>query len=545
MPSACLYIRVSTDEQAIRGYSQRTQQDRLTKFCLVHNIDILNTIFEDHSAKTFDRPAWSAMITTFRRNKLLRPDLLLFTKWDRFSRNTGDAYYMISQLHNLGITPQATDQKLDLSIPENKIILGVYLATSEAENDRRSINVKQGIRKANQEGRWTAHVPIGYKAHITPAQKREIRPVEPQASLIRKTFELVAENKWTVQAIYNQMYQNGLRCSNSNFRRLLRNPVYCGKIALPTYESESEHLVNGLHQAVIKEALFSEVQKILNQRPTHVSYPDRQQLLLRGFLICPNCNRQLTGSASKGKCGRYYHYYHCRSSCGYRIRADKVNEQFLKQLDELYADQAYLTLYKDLVRYIRRDFSENRNISMKTIHAAIDRQIERVVRAKELLLHGDIDEDDYQIIKTDCEHRIHDLGIALQHSNLTEQKRETSLTKLAEKLFHPGVIFRVLNVPEQREIMEAILYPFPIISDTLSLSSMLKPGLHFLFGISSTNTITVRKHIFHQQWEEEYAQRIMEIEQKRNQKIGSLQAFEIIHFLSIFVKITDRDAKGK
>lgn len=72
MPTACLYIRVSTDEQAIRGCSQRSQQDRLTKFCLTHNVDVLNYIFEDHPAKTFDRPAWSAMMTGFKRNKLMR-----------------------------------------------------------------------------------------------------------------------------------------------------------------------------------------------------------------------------------------------------------------------------------------------------------------------------------------------------------------------------------------------------------------------------------------------------------------------------------------
>ncbi len=319
MPSACLYIRVSTDEQAIRGYSPRNQEDRLTKFCLAHNIDILNTVFEDHSAKTFDRPAWSAMMATFRRNKLLRPDLLLFTRWDRFSRNTGDAYYMISQLHHLGITPQATDQELDLSVPENKIILGVYLATSEAENDRRSINVRQGIRKANQEGRWTAHVPIGYKAFITTAQKREIRPAEPQASLIRKAFELVAESKRTVQAVYDQIHSYGLRCSISNFRRLLRNPVYCGKIALPAYEYEPARLVPGLHQPLVDEVLFNQVREVLRRKPTHVDHPANQQLFLRGFLRCPNCNHQLTGSASRGKCGRYYHYYHCKSSCGCHV----------------------------------------------------------------------------------------------------------------------------------------------------------------------------------------------------------------------------------
>ncbi|WP_118975913.1 recombinase family protein [Taibaiella koreensis] len=153
MKTAYLYIRVSTDEQAIKGYSQRSQLDRLTRYCIVRDVSIWDTIFEDYSAKTFNRPGWLAMMARIRRNKRSRPNLILFTKWDRFSRNAGDAYYMITQLRNLDIQPQAIDQELDFAVPENKIILGVYLATSEAENDRRSLNVKQGIHKAKKEGR--------------------------------------------------------------------------------------------------------------------------------------------------------------------------------------------------------------------------------------------------------------------------------------------------------------------------------------------------------------------------------------------------------
>src|SRR5690606_27921932 len=50
---------------------------------------------------------------------------------------------------------------------------------------------------------------------------------------------------------------------------------------------------------------------------------------LRGFLKCPNCDRRLSGSASKGKMGNYYH---CSSACGTRFKADTANEAFLKQL---------------------------------------------------------------------------------------------------------------------------------------------------------------------------------------------------------------------
>lgn len=193
MQTACLYIRVSTDEQAIRGYSQRSQLDRLEKYCLGHDIKITDTVFEDHSAKTFRRPAWSETMSRFKKHPHLRTALLLFTKWDRFSRNAGDAYCVINQLRNLGIQPQAIDQALDLSVPENKIMLAVYLATSEAENERRSLNIRQGIHKAKKEGRVVTKVPFGYTYRHSPEGEKPVYPKELEATFAKKAYGMLAE----------------------------------------------------------------------------------------------------------------------------------------------------------------------------------------------------------------------------------------------------------------------------------------------------------------------------------------------------------------
>lgn len=91
MKIADLYIRVSTDEQADKGYSQRDQEERLKKYCQSNSIAIRNVIFEDHSAKTFNRPEWKKLLVSLKKAKG-KVDIVLFTKWDRFSRNTGDAY---------------------------------------------------------------------------------------------------------------------------------------------------------------------------------------------------------------------------------------------------------------------------------------------------------------------------------------------------------------------------------------------------------------------------------------------------------------------
>src|SRR5476651_1086838 len=134
MRIADLYIRVSTDEQADKGYSQRLQEDVLLKYCAINTVKVRKIIFEDHSAKTFERPEWKKLLAELKKYKG-KTDLVLFTKWDRFSRNASDAYQMISILRKIGVEPQAIEQPLDMNVPENKMMLAVYLTTPEIEND--------------------------------------------------------------------------------------------------------------------------------------------------------------------------------------------------------------------------------------------------------------------------------------------------------------------------------------------------------------------------------------------------------------------------
>jgi len=153
---------VSTDEQADKGYSLRHQVERLRTYCQFQNIEVLGLFKDDHSAKSFKRSAFQELLAKLKKGKH-SANLLLFTKWDRFSRNAADAYGMIRILDNHGLDPQAMEQPLDLNIPENKIMLAFYLAAPEVENDRRALNVLVGMRRAKKEGRWVTSAPKGYK----------------------------------------------------------------------------------------------------------------------------------------------------------------------------------------------------------------------------------------------------------------------------------------------------------------------------------------------------------------------------------------------
>jgi site-specific DNA recombinase len=123
---AILYVRVSTDEQAKKGHSLAHQEERLRSHCLNNRIEVVAFFKEDHSAKSFERLLLENCLDFVKANKNLA-DMLLFLKWDRFSRNAADAYAMINKLLRMGIEPQAMEQPLNMETPEHKFMLAIYL----------------------------------------------------------------------------------------------------------------------------------------------------------------------------------------------------------------------------------------------------------------------------------------------------------------------------------------------------------------------------------------------------------------------------------
>jgi site-specific DNA recombinase len=407
MRSAYLYIRVSTDEQADKGYSQRNQEELLRKYCQVQGIAVERVIYEDHSAKTFNRPAWQSMLTALKKKKTGRPGFLLFTKWDRFSRNAGDAYQMISILRELGMEPQAIDQPLDLAIPENKMMLAFYLAAPEVENDRRALNIFHGMRRARKEGRWISSAPTGYANKSYEDGRKYIAINEPQAAVMRWAFNEIATGKYSVEQIWKAAKKKGLSCGRNNFWNLIRNPVYCGQIIIPAYKDEPLRLVRSQHEAIISEAVFDRAQRVLNrsrrQQRTKMTVPSR--LPLRGFLKCPECTRMLSGSPSKG-CRTWYYYYHCSSSCGVRFNAGVVNEAMIAELKCYLPRPPYQTLIKKIITdALRAQFSAQQN-QQQLAQKQLEDQQNRFNRAKDLLLAGDLDAADYREIKKDTNDKI-------------------------------------------------------------------------------------------------------------------------------------------
>jgi site-specific DNA recombinase len=484
MKVADLYVRVSTDEQAQKGYSPRSQEHVLRQYCELGNITVRSVIFEDHSAKTFNRPEWKKLLILLKKYKQ-KTDLLLFTKWDRFSRNTSDAYQMITTLKKLGVEPQAIEQPLDMSIPENKMMLAIYLTTPEIENDRRGLNTFFGIRQAKKEGRWMGKAPLGYTNKAKEDGRRYIAVKEPEASIMKWVFEQLSEGIYSAEHILKAAREKKLNCSKNNFYTCIRNPVYCGKIRVAEYKDEQARLVQGLHVPLITESLFYKVQDILDGRKREygLAIATPEDLQLRNYLKCPKCHRMLTGSASKGKT-TYRVYYHCRSACGVRYPAELVNNVFREELTQLMPRKGYSEMFVQTVT----DSYNNQTRSVREERRDLIQQINelntRTDKARELLLLDEIESSEFRKIKDEANEKINRLEaklneVVVQNSTLLDIKPIAAAAikslELLDKLYDDA------NVQGKRYLV-GMLYPEKLTFDGVGCRTLkLNEGAQVIY----------------------------------------------------------------
>ena len=455
MKKAALMARVSSDEQA-KGYSLDVQSEALEKYCERNDIEIVYTFREDHSAKNFDRPAFKEFLDHAKRNKA-GIDLLLFTSWDRFSRNILDAYLVIEKLKKLDIMPQAIEQPIDLTIPENKAILAMFLVIPEIDNDRRSIKTRGGINAALKAGRWSRKAPYGYRNTRDEFNKPLIVPND-QAKDIRWAFEQILKGR-SQRDIQRHLNLRGCMIQRTRLGIMLQNPVYMGKIEVPAYERDPYQLVEGVHDAIVTEQLFFQVQDILkgNLPKKRISNSTKDAILpLRGVLKCSKCSEKLTGSRSRGKMGVRYAYYHCNKCGQERYRADSVNDLMVQILNSFQFDNNLDALMHAVGSKLLLGDSKENKLQVSKLNKIIDQQKERIKRLQDSLADGVVSSSDYVSMrgrytseKTKAESELNKLK---QH----DTKKEVILQKAISVLSELGSHYKKADADRKLHLLSSI-----------------------------------------------------------------------------------------
>ena len=401
---AILYFRVSTEEQS-QGNSLQYQLNYLQDYCRRNNYQVIKEYEEDYSAKTFKRPRWIELEEFCKKNKK-NIDIILFTRWDRFSRNTEEAWSQIRKYRNLGIEINSAENPLDFSNPDNKLMMAIYLVAPEVENDKIAKRTKEGTHAAQIIGKFTNRAPKGYKNVQYSDKDRRIIPHETEAPIIRYAFEELSKGVKSIEYVRHEVNRKGLSIGKSAFPELLKNQVFIGNVLVKKWVDNPSYWTKGLHEPIIDEDVFLKVQqnhfgKRKSPKLCRAADPD---FYLRKFLVCPKCGGVLTACYSKGN-GGYYGYYKCPHCNRFNSSAIKANRKFVEYVRQLKPKESALAIYEEILKDSKKERTAGIDKEIKKLQSELLIEDGRLDSIDTKLMDGDITPEDHQRMKYSIEVR--------------------------------------------------------------------------------------------------------------------------------------------
>jgi site-specific DNA recombinase len=299
-------------------------------------------------------------------------------------------------------------------------MLSFYLSIPEVENDRRAMNTTNGMRKCMKEGRWVSTAPIGYK-NARDSFNKPLLVKSDAADLIKKSFERFATGIYQIDVLRRQMNKEGLNISKNRFWVLLRDPIYCGKIKIKAYRNEPEEIVNALHESIISEELFQEVQNVLNgkKKITAKHTRTREELPLRGYLVCSCCGKNITGSSSKGNGGKYF-YYHCQKGCRERYQTDIAHDSFERWLGDISIKPEVAQLYLSVMDDIFKANEGDRETEIKKLEADYIKHSAMMDKAAIKLVNDELDKYAYKRLKENLSYECTEIRLRIDELKRAE-----------------------------------------------------------------------------------------------------------------------------
>ena len=346
---AVTYLRFSSEEQSNHSIER---QQVITKSWMEHfNVDLVDSFVDPgYSATNFDRPDFKKLYAFIGKN-FRNIDYLVVYDCTRFSRELGDAINIVKKIqleYGIKIVSASRGAVYDITEPNSFFMMALEFLLGNTENIKRAADINSAIYAAKTiKGRYIgSRAPFGYKKEYRQEGKKRLFKlvvVAEEATIIRWIYNAYLRN-CPIYLIYDDARTMGLRgTKHTLIESILRCPVYAGMQYVKPFKDQPGGLFTLIdHELVIDPVTWHQVQEKINKKikPRTIISED---LPLRGVVAC-HCGIPLTGAASRGKGGKYFHYYKCsKTSKHNNISAQKAHEQLRAALD-------YMSLTPQMVK---------------------------------------------------------------------------------------------------------------------------------------------------------------------------------------------------
>lgn len=533
-----LYTRVSTSIQ-IEGYSLEAQKSRMKAFAIYNDYEIVGE-YEDagKSGKSIEgRIQFNRMMEDIKSGKDGVSFVLVF-KLSRFARNAADVLSTLQIMQDYGVNLICVEDGIDSSKDAGKLMISVLSAVAEIERENIRIQTMEGRIQKAREGKWNGgFAPYGYKL-----EDGKLFINEEEAVAIRTIFDQYVNTTIGANGLSKYLENHGIRKiprqngKNPLFdagliRKILKNPVYNGKIAFGRRTLEKVHgtrneykqveqdeylISEGIHEAIVSDEVWQAAQVKLKSQAKkyeHVNKgKDTRTHLLSGIVKCPICGVGMFGNkcTKKKKDGTKYkdfYYYGCKHR--QMIRGHKCT--FRKQIREELLDDAVAEVIVKIVSNPKFASMMQEKINMKVDTSEIEKEIDNYQKELrkshstkfkliEEIDNLDVEDKHYKRRKQDLDDRLYRMYDKIDEleSSLIDAKAKKQTIE-AEKLTGDNIykvliyfdkLYKVMNDVERRQLITALIseiqvyeekqpngqwlksitFKLPIIDDDLNIS---------------------------------------------------------------------------
>lgn len=353
-----IYVRVSTDEQVVNGYSIRAQEEKLLSFCKIKEWKVYKVYSDEGiSGKSIsNRSSLMELISDIKKGIVSN---VLVYKIDRLTRSTKDLIDLIELFNKYNCSFNSLCESIDTKTSTGRMFIKIIGIFAEFERENIVERVSFGLERKVREGFTIASNNLSYGYKKERGNKvQEI--VEYEANVVNYVFDLYLSG-CSFSKIARSLNSLNICTKNGNLwtyktiKLMLTNVNYIGKVRYGI-NTDKYFEVDGKHDSIISVDKFNLVKEKLN-------CSNLKNGIFNDFLHCI-CGKKLLEkdyyyNSKKGK-SLYIRYICNNRLCSFSsISEKKINRlisDFIKEWNFIRCKRNYLK--KNILKIIVSDYIE-------------------------------------------------------------------------------------------------------------------------------------------------------------------------------------------
>lgn len=395
-----LYARKSTESEDKQVASIEAQIAELKKISDQDKLQVVRVFSESKSAKAPGRPIFNEMVERIQKREA---NGILCWKLNRLARNPIDGAAMQWMLQQ-GIVQHIQTYGRSYYPSDNVILMAVELGMANQFIRDLSIDTKRGLNAKAEKGWLPGRAPLGYiNNKYKEKGKKDILKNPETFPIVRKMWNLLLENKYSIQKIYHVAvdewglrFPSGKKPAQSKIYQLFVNPFYYG------YFYYAGKLHKGNHEPMITEEEFNEAQYIIGSKKK--PKPNAHVFAFTGLMRCGECGSAITAETrtKRQKNGNVhdYIYYHCTKKKNTQCTQRYIEEKELKkQINEVAMGVEIPKDFHDWATEVFRSMNtseaESRNAILLNQQKAYETCVRKIDSLIDMRAAGEINEEEF------------------------------------------------------------------------------------------------------------------------------------------------------